>query len=227
MTGYELFHRLFSALDHPLHQHVGRTLRRLKPQRLLDVGGRRSHYTTGVPGQVWISDIPREQSIQHQLDLGATDEIREAVLARRSNVADYIYDDMTRTKLPAEHFDCVSAVEVLEHVDEDEAFVANVAKVLQPGGHFVMSTPNGDFRPVPYPDHVRHYRAADLESLLRRHFRHVRLEYRAEVRLVNLGWKLGAALRAGVYALSALLERIGLTGRGPNGKLHLFAVCIK
>jgi SAM-dependent methyltransferase len=97
-------------------------------------------------------NIPREREIQEQLDLGATDEIRSAVLARRSNVKEYRYDDMSRTSLPESHFDVVNAVEVLEHVEDDEAFVANVARVLRSGGHFVMTTPNGDFKPVPYPD---------------------------------------------------------------------------
>lgn len=226
MTGFETLYAVLRPFEHPLHQRVHRTLRDLKPQRLLDVGGRRSNYTIGIPAEVWISDIPREKDIQKQLDLGATDAMKDAVLSRRSNVKRYVYDDMSDTKLPADTFDAVNATEVLEHVDEDAKFVANVARVLKPGGVFVMTTPNGDFRPIPYPDHKRHYRAVDLEALLRRSFRDVRVEYRVGEKLVNLGWRLGP-LGSLAYALSSLLERLGFGGRGPMGKLHLFAVCRK
>lgn len=225
MTTFERIYRLLLVFEHPLHQRVNRTLRRLKPHRLLDVGGRRSNYTIGVTGEIWITDLPRQQVHQHELDLGATDAIRELVLKRRSNVARYLYDDMTVTKLPAGHFDVVNAVEVIEHVEDDEAFVANVVKVLAPGGHFVMTTPNGDWRPVPFPDHKRHYQAKQLEALLRRHFKDVTVEHR-----VNAGMLFTIGYRAGIlglwaYGLSALLERMGYRRAATSRKHHLFAVC--
>jgi SAM-dependent methyltransferase len=227
MTGFETLYALLRPFEHPLHQRVYRALRSLRPSRMLDVGGRRSNYTIGLPAEVWISDVPREREIQKQLDLGATDAIRESILAKRSNVTRYVYDDMTRTTLPEGAFDVVNATEVLEHVEEDDKFVANVARVLKPGGHFVMTTPNGDWKPEPYPDHKRHYRAADLEALLRRYFREVRVEYR-----VNAGWLFNIAYRLGAFgmwasALNAMHEAIGLGGSGPWFKHHLFAVAKK
>lgn len=226
MTTLELAHTLASWLNHPLYQRVRRELRRLNPLTLLDVGGRKSPYTIGLPA-VWISDIPREHAIQHELNLGATDALRSRVLATRCNVRDYIYDDMAATKLAPGSFDAVNATEVLEHVEEDEAFVRNVARVLRPGGVFVMSTPNGDWKPVPYPDHKRHYKLTQLEDLLRRYFTEVCVDY-----CVNAGalHKIGNRWPfAGTwaYALSAWLERLGVGGAGPTGKHHLFAVCRK
>lgn len=43
-----------------------------------------------------------------------------------------------------ETFDCVTAIEVIEHLHEDviESLIANVASCLNPGGRFVLSTPN-------------------------------------------------------------------------------------
>lgn len=223
---YELLYRLLSPLDQPLAQRVRRTLLKLNPEHLLDVGGRRSNYTIGL-NKVTISDIPRESAQQNDLDLGFTDPLRASVLKRRSNVTEYVCDDMVSTGFEAATFDVVNATEVLEHVTEDDRFVANVAKVLKSGGYFVMSTPNGDFIPVPYPDHKRHYKAAELGALLRRHFREVRVEY-----CVNSGVLSGIGYRWGVlgtwaYALSAALERLGFGGTGPANKGHLFAVCRK
>ena len=240
MTPFEFWYAGALVLEHPLHQHVQRVLRRAArayshTPRLLDVGGRRSNYTIAVPAEVWLSDIPREKEIQRELDLGATDKIREKVLKRRSNVHSYVYDDMTVTSFPAAHFDIVTAIEVLEHVEEDEDFLRNVATVLRPGGMFLMTTPNGDFRPTPYPDHKRHYRASGLEAMLARHFANVRIEYRVNSgRLFQLGlhkpslqtpFRTASSLFG--FCISALLERAGLGGPGPVGKLHLMAVCKK
>lgn len=230
MTGFELLCTLLRPFDYPQNQFFHAALKEaIEPGHvLLDVGGRRSNYTIGLPAMVWISDIPQELEIQKALDLGATDVMRDKVLSRRSNVHKYVYDDMAQTKLPAERFDVVSAVEVLEHVDDDSSFVRNVASVLKPGGRFLMTTPNGDFRPVPYPDHKRHYKAKDLEALLRGHFSEVKVTYWMNSgRLIDFAYRQGKAGRAWLgmpaYALSALLER----GAGPMNKLHLFAACRK
>src|SRR5687767_8858395 len=109
MTPFEIAYSLVSPFEHPLHRYVRGRLRKLPATRVLDVGGRRSNYTIGLKSEVWISDVPREREIQKELDLGATDAIRSAVLSRRSNVKEYKYDDMTRTTLPEAHFDVVNA----------------------------------------------------------------------------------------------------------------------
>jgi SAM-dependent methyltransferase len=239
MTAFEWLYRCARPFDHPLYQHVFRLLsdfqRGAGRLHVLDVGGRRSNYTIGFKGDVCISDIPRESVLQHKLDLGATDEIRSSVLARRSNVEDYVFDDMTQSGLPKESFDIVVAVEVLEHVEGDDAFVRNVLSVLRPGGCFVMTTPNGDFLPVPYPDHKRHYRRDQLERLLSAHFPEVEVRY-----AVNGGWLLRFGVRrpsirapfrtlAGMAALFLCdrFESVGIGGKGPQGKRHLVAVARK
>jgi 2-polyprenyl-3-methyl-5-hydroxy-6-metoxy-1,4-benzoquinol methylase len=234
MTAYERVHAALRLFDHPLRQHVGRTLRGLqngRPLDVLDVGGRRSQYTIGLTGRVTVSDIPRETALQHDLDLGATDALRETLMARRSNVVDYVIDDMTQTQLSPASFDVVVAVEVLEHVDEDAAFVRNVARVLRDGGTFVLTTPNGDFLPTHYGDHKRHYRRAQLAALLATYFADVTVAYGVNHgRLLTWGVQalsarhplrtFGAVL---AVAIAAWGERAGIGGRGPHGKRHLIA----
>jgi SAM-dependent methyltransferase len=235
MTRYEAFYRIARAFDHPLNQRVFRLLASLEresgaPLRILDVGGRRSPYTVGLRGRVTITDVPRETDLQRSLNLGATPTLRSAVLSRRSNVADYVFDDMVSTALPGQAYDLVVSVEVLEHVEEDEAFVANVARVLGPGGIFVMTTPNGDLLPTPYPDHKRHYQRQQLEALLRRHFARVEIGY-----AVKPGWPMTLATRKpGVtriprlrpvgHLIAGRLERMGLVSPGSLGLRHLVAV---
>jgi SAM-dependent methyltransferase len=166
----------------PLHKVVRRRLRASagslgRPAEILDVGGRKSHYTIGIPGHVTITDMPRETDVQWRLHLGITRQIVETTYARRSNVRAILYDDMTRSALPDGSFDCVVAVEVLEHVEQDDAFVRQVHRVLRPGGVFLMTTPNGDYVPNTNPDHKRHYTREQLRSLLASRFGAAEVEY--------------------------------------------------
>ncbi len=182
LTPFELTYWSLEPFLPAVHGLVRQELRRLtrgsraRP-RLLDVGGRKSHVTIGVPADVTVSDLPRASSLQQQLHLGINDQIIRQTMRRRSNIREVVFDDMTRTDLPAESFDLVVAVEVLEHVEEDDLFVRNVARVLRRGGTFLMTTPNGDFVRNTNPDHKRHYRRAQLEDLLARHLSDVHVWY--------------------------------------------------
>ncbi|MEN2785439.1 methyltransferase domain-containing protein [Sphingomonas qilianensis] len=42
-------------------------------------------------------------------------------------------------------FDVALALEVVEHVAHPDAFLAQLAKVVRPGGHIIISTPNGGY----------------------------------------------------------------------------------
>jgi SAM-dependent methyltransferase len=42
------------------------------------------------------------------------------------------------------HFDCVVAIDVLEHLHEDQAFLRELRRVLRFGGRAIVTVPNGD-----------------------------------------------------------------------------------
>lgn len=50
--------------------------------------------------------------------------------------------DGTALPFPDGHFDAAGALNVLEHVDDPEAFVRELARVVKPGGRIVLSSPN-------------------------------------------------------------------------------------
>ena len=63
-------------------------------------------------------------------------------------------------------FDFVVCFQVIEHIKDDMQFVREVARVLRPGGKFIVSTPNAPMSLTRNPWHVREYTAEELQNLL-------------------------------------------------------------
>jgi len=179
MTPYELMRWLALPLLPFFNVKVRGDVRELaRPgQKVLDVGGRRSPHTVGLPIEVTVLDLPQESETQAEYGLGVNAEVLARLRKQRSNVLDVVLEDMTRTRLPSQTFDGVVCVEVIEHVDDDERFVEQIARVLRPGGWAYFTTPNGDYMPIPQGDHRRHYKREELRSLLHKHFRDVEVTY--------------------------------------------------
>lgn len=237
MKPFELTYRFLEVFLPPLYGKVRRRL--LKTAKsyahrpdLLDVGGRKSHYTIGIPANITVTDLPRESDIQKKLNLGINDEIIDKTLSRRSNLRRMVFDDMTRSSLSDSSFDCVVAVEVLEHVERDDLFVSEVYRVLKPGGVFVMTTPNGDFVENTNPDHLRHYTREQLRTVLASCFGTIEVEYAIQdgvFRELGLrSWSLRHPRRtllsmAGNFVNAIQSARPALRDKA-KGSQHLFAV---
>lgn len=233
MTVFELMYLPAAPLLPPLYGRVRRELFRIakshndRRPEVLDVGGRKSHYTIGLPARITITDLPRENEVQHQLNLGINEQTIRQTLARRSNVSAILFDDMTRSTLPDASFDCVVAVEVLEHVEEDARFVSEVARVLKPGGVFLMTTPNGDAVRNTNPDHKRHYTRAQLRELLASYFSGVQVEYGirgGRFRKLGLrGWSARRPLRTGLSMAGNIIN--ALQSANPAIKEQTYGTC--
>ena len=63
-------------------------------------------------------------------------------------------------------FDFVVCFQVIEHIKDDMQFVREVARILRPGGKFIVSTPNAPMSLTRNPWHVREYTAEELQNLL-------------------------------------------------------------
>ena len=62
--------------------------------------------------------------------------------------------------------DKYAAFQVIEHIDDDAAFVREIARVLRPGGRLILTTPNAPMSLTRNPWHVREYRIDELRRLL-------------------------------------------------------------
>jgi SAM-dependent methyltransferase len=70
-------------------------------------------------------------------------DVSEPNIARASRFSERcrLYNG-SRLPFPDAHFAVVGALNVLEHVDEPEAFIRELARVTEPGGKLVLSSPN-------------------------------------------------------------------------------------
>lgn len=148
---------------------------------ILDVGGRKSPYTIGVSAAVTLLDVPQEEGTKKDLNLGFTEDILKNIQKKRTNISNLIIQDMTKSTMPYASYDAVTCIEVIEHVQDDEPFVANISKVIKNGGWAYFTTPNGDYIKNEGPDrnrdHVRHYTKEGLQALLEPYFEKVEVRY--------------------------------------------------
>lgn len=135
--------------------------------RTLEVGGGDGRMAfevvrSGHTGQLVISELDTTTTAEARLTarLGSYEnvEVRQEDLRRLS---------------AGEHFDQVLAIDVLEHIEEDEEVLKLIGQVLRPGGRLVISVPTPRYPLVfgrPFHDRLGHVRdgywLSDLEAKL-------------------------------------------------------------
>ncbi len=89
----------------------------------------------------------------------------------------YVQGDARSLPLADASVDAVVSFETIEHFDGQEAFLAEICRVLRPDGHAIISTPDRDvYSPSSAPPneyHVRELSRVEFVALLYRHFSHV------------------------------------------------------
>jgi 2-polyprenyl-3-methyl-5-hydroxy-6-metoxy-1,4-benzoquinol methylase len=107
------------------------------------------------------------------LDLSATaiEAAREAAPANAS----FVVGDVHALPFAAGRFELVVCFEVIEHVESQDDVIAELARVLAPGGVLAISSPNRDVYPAGNPHHLHEYVPEELRSAVAAHFEHVQL----------------------------------------------------
>jgi SAM-dependent methyltransferase len=81
--------------------------------------------------------------------------------------------------LDSESVDYVTAIELIEHLDDVDAFLNETKRILRPGGWFVCTTPNREKGQAPDevrdPFHVHEYIPRELQSALNKQFSEVEI----------------------------------------------------
>lgn len=93
-------------------------------------------------------------------------DISEAAIAQLPPQVHGIVATLPEIPCPDGSFDVVVGTEILEHLDNDQACVEEVVRVLRPGGRAYFAVPNNCLGPEEEPEHVRKYTPESLEVLL-------------------------------------------------------------
>ncbi len=103
----------------------------------------------------------------------------------QTNLDDYInkhpnvqFEQMSVPPLPFpdNHFDSLVTFQVIEHIEDDEEMIKEMARVLKPGGIMVMTTPNIKMSLTRNPWHVREYTVQELAAINQRYFSDVDMQ---------------------------------------------------
>ncbi len=133
--------------------------------RVLDAGCGTA-YGTAILAAAGASEVVGVDRDRDVLD-AVREGMPEAVRLEAADVLDLPFE--------ADSFDLVVCFEVLEHLDEPEAGLDELARVLAGGGLLAVSSPNRRVFPPGNPHHVREYVPEELHDSLGRRFANVRL----------------------------------------------------
>jgi SAM-dependent methyltransferase len=164
---------------------VSRLVQKLQPKKILEIGCGQGSMGTRLAAQ------------HPYLGVEPDTESYKIAEARVTSVGGEVIHG-TSDDAPAGHtYDLVCAFEVLEHIEDDQAALADWSKFVAPGGHLMLSVPAFQrmFGPMDrHAGHFRRYEPAGLTALLEG-------AGFTEVEIVVYAWPLG-------YALEAVRNRI-------------------
>ena len=73
---------------------------------------------------------------------------------------------LEQSNIPDESVGSVGCFDVLEHIQDDAAFIQNVARIMKPGGILYLAVPAGQWLWSNMDDYSGHYRRYDRRSLV-------------------------------------------------------------
>lgn len=93
---------------------------------------------------------------------------------------EFLVTDGTTLPFPDGSFDLVTSFQVIEHLEDPMPYLAELTRVVRPGGEIILATPNAAIRLDPGMTpwnrfHVREFTATELQALLERAFTDVRV----------------------------------------------------
>jgi len=138
------------------HRIARRFLDLSTQDRVLEVGCARGEFT-------------RAYLIGKVRHVRAVDISREGIEYAKARDGNEYYSCCSSNDLPFadDEFDKVLFEDTLEHVDDEKGTIAEISRVLRPGGLLVLTVPHRFFDSLDpnYPEH-RHYSLQELEALL-------------------------------------------------------------
>lgn len=89
------------------------------------------------------------------------------------------FGDINSIQFPANHFDVIVHIEVIEHINNPNEYVSEIYRILRPGGITYLTTPNfnaihryrlkGKYDIIGYPNHLCYYTTKTIKNLFATH----------------------------------------------------------
>ena len=79
-------------------------------------------------------------------------------------------------KIDDNSFDSIATFQVIEHIQDDAAYLQEIHRILKPGGTAFITTPNIKMTLSRNPWHTREYTADELKNLASKYFDHVEMK---------------------------------------------------
>lgn len=134
--------------------------------------------------------------------------------------------DVTRLPFPDDHFDRIVSFETLEHLEPQDAMLAEFRRVLRADGVLIVSSPDRAVYSDQYGNdnafHVRELYRDELEALLARHFPAVRLLGQKLV-FHSAIWRLDGVRTVALQQGDA--EAIRTPDTMPRAAMYFIALC--
>ena len=108
-----------------------------------------------------VAAMPNAEVIGADYTLGTLDQ-----LGGRLPKIPLLQFDLTQCPLPSASLDAVVLLNVLEHIERDDLALAQVSRILRPGGILVAEVPAGPSLYDSYDAHLMHFRRYEMRSLV-------------------------------------------------------------
>jgi SAM-dependent methyltransferase len=131
---------------------IARAIADIPPSTALDIGA-------GAGGNTRVLETSGWQATALEFSDAGVELARERGL-------DVVQGDARAIPFPDDHFGLVVAYDVLEHISEDDQVVAEIARVVRPGGRVLIAVPADPRLWSPHDEAIGHFRRYTRPELI-------------------------------------------------------------
>ena len=110
-------------------------------------------------------------------EVTGTELSKSSIAACKNLNSELVFGDLSEIQFPANHFDVIVNLEVIEHINNPVPFVSEISRILRKGGVSYLTTPNFNalhryrlkekYDVISYPNHLCYFTKKTLKKLFK------------------------------------------------------------